>query len=465
MHRAKVSTGRERARIGPARLLLRQAGALIYGRAIVFGLVALALAAGCGSLRRSAEPTPLPPAELTLLSFGSEGSWGVAEEALTGLFREQQPNVEFKISDYGDSPSAYLAASPVPDIMVISPGALLDRAVANGQVLDLTDLWQQAGLTEDYPAGLRELSAREGKQYFVPVANTWTAIYFNKEIFEQYGLEPPQTWDEFIAVSETLLDNGVTPLSIAGNDIFLSSLWFDYLDLRLNGLDFHRQLLNGEISFQDERVRTVFEVWGNLVDRGYFGEAPARVGATDSVMAIVPRLADVGLGPGAAMSLSGPSWLGELPPELQDGLDFFAFPVIDPSVPKAEALTSYGYMVPSGAENREAALAYVEYAGSASAQTAIAPRLNAGGADLAPANPGAEWGDVPESVQRGSAILSEASALTPIFVLAAPDAMWDNADRAIRYFLQNPWDVETTTMMLEEARQDALAAGAFLQAE
>jgi multiple sugar transport system substrate-binding protein len=464
MHRQEMGGGRESARIGDAGLP-RQAGALTYARAIIAAVVVLAIAAGCGSFGRNAEPTPLPPAELTLLSFGSEGSWGVAEEALTDLFREQQPNVEFKISDYGEPPSTYLAVSPVPDIMVISPGYLLNQAIANGQILDLTDLWQQAGLAEDYPAGLRELSAWEGKQYFVPVANTWTAIYYNKEIFEQYGLAPPQTWDEFISVSETLLDNGVTPLSIAGNDVFLNTLWFDYLDLRLNGLDFHRQMLNGEISYQDERVRTVFEVWGNLVDRGYFGEAPARVGARDSVMAIVPRLADVGIGGKAAMTLSGPTWLGDLPPELQDGLDFFAFPVIDPSVPKVEALTSYGYMVPSEAPNRDAALAYVEYAGSAPAQTAIAPRLNAGGAGLAPANPGAEWGDVPESVQRGSTILTDASGLTPIFVLAAPDAMWDSAGRAIGYFLQNPWDVETTTMMLEEARQAALAAGAFLQAE
>ncbi len=424
-----------------------------------------ALAAGCGLMGRNAEPTPLPPVEVELVSFDAAGSWNEAEQALIEQFQEAQPNVSFGRGSYAQSPSAYLSASPPPDLMVISPGYLLDQAAAQEQLVELTDLWQQSGLAEDYPASFQALSTRGGRQYYMPVAYTWTALYFNEEIFAEFGLEPPTTWDEFIAVCETLLAGGVTPLSIAGNDIFLNTLWFDYLNLRLNGLDFHQQLMNGEASFQDERVRSVLEVWGSLLERGYFVEKPERMGALDSMMAVVSTPAGLALEQKAAMTLTGPSYLGSIPAALRGELDFFAFPSIDPSIPTAEALTAYGYMIPQDAANRDAALSFVSFAGAADAQTQMVPRLNVSDAGLAPANPQAETDNLPDSVRRGAAIVTEADGVTPFFVLAAPDAMWDRVDRAIGYFLQNPWDVETTMVMLEEARQAALAAGAFLDAD
>lgn len=45
--------------------------------------------------------------------------------------------------------------------------------------------------------GLQALSLHDGKQYYVPLAYGWAAIYYNKAIFAQYNLTPPQTWDEF----------------------------------------------------------------------------------------------------------------------------------------------------------------------------------------------------------------------------------------------------------------------------
>ena len=131
------------------------------------------------------------------------------------------------------------------------------------------------------------------------------------------------------------------------------------------------------------------------------------------------------------------------------------------NIPTAEELIAYGYMIPEGAMNRDAALGFVGLAGSAEAQSQIAPRLNTGVAGLAPANLNTDTSNLRDSVQKGASIVTDASGVTPLFVLAIPDMMWDPTARAISYFLQNPWDVETTTATLEEARQEALAAGAF----
>ena len=417
---------------------------------------------GCGALGRRRAPTPLPPVELKLTSFDAVGSWNEAEEALIEQYRERQPNVTFDRSTYSENPAALLGRSSTPDIMVISPGYLLDAAVNQQQLVDLSDVWEQSGLTEDYPPSFVELSAHNGKQYYLPVAFTWTAIYYNMDLFDEYWLTPPATWNEFITVCDTLIANDVTPLSIAGQDVFQSTLWFDYLNLRLNGLDFYRQLTNGTISFEDDRVSTVFELWGWMLDSRYFMEHPEQMSATDNTMAVVTTPEGLPQREKAAMTLAGPSWLGYVPANLRESLDFFPFPEIDDSIPSAEALTAYGYMIPAGAESIDAALSFVEYAGSSEAQSEMIPRLNVSEAGLAPANPSADRKNLSESVQRGAAIVENADGVTPFFVLAVPVTMWAPADRAFRYFLQNPWDIQTTVGMLEEARQTAHDLGMFL---
>ena len=416
---------------------------------------------GCGFMRGSAEPTPFPPVEMELVSFEA-GAWNEAEDTLINQYQELQPNVSFNKGMYIQTPSAYLSQPPMPDLMVISPGYLLDQAIYNQQLVELTDIWEQSGLADDYPASFRALSANDGKQYYLPVAYTWTAIYYNEDVFAEYGLVPPATWDEFIVVCDTLLANGVTPLSIAGSDVFQSTLWFDYLNLRLNGLEFHQQLTRGEVSFEDARVHNALQLWSWMLERGYFVDHPERMNANDNVLAVVNTVPGLADREKAAMTLTGPTWLGSVPAELRSGLDFFAFPVIDPDVPAAEALTAYGYMIPAGAVNRGTALDFVKIAGSTDAQSGMAMALNASDSGLVPANPAAHASDMPASSERGASLVTNASGVTPFFVLAVPDSMWDPVGRAIGYFLQNPWDVQTTASMLENARQNALSAGDFL---
>lgn len=48
---------------------------------------------------------------------------------------------------------------------------------------------------------------------------------------------------------ETLKNAGITPITIGAANKWTSAAWFDYLNLRINGLDYHQRLLQGEIPF------------------------------------------------------------------------------------------------------------------------------------------------------------------------------------------------------------------------
>lgn len=66
----------------------------------------------------------------------------------------------------------------------------------------------------NFPESMLAAVEVEGGYRGVPAyANPFGAVY-NKEIFDKYNLEEPETWEEFLAVCQTLLDNGITPLDI-----------------------------------------------------------------------------------------------------------------------------------------------------------------------------------------------------------------------------------------------------------
>ncbi len=260
------------------------------------------LLAACGF---GAQPTPTPaPVTLRYVTFAGLDA---AEQALIDTFRTSHPYVTVTPETYNRAPEEYLAMTPPPDLMLITPGEFLDAAIDRNALVDLSDLWQQAGVDQQVAGALAVLSERGGKQYYVPTGYNWNGIYYNKQIFEQYGLQPPRTWDEFTQLAETLWLEGITPFAISGGDPFMGTLWLDYLNLRLNGPAFHKEFLAGDVPYDDPRLRTAFELWASLVEKGYFLQTSATMGIDDALAAVAPSAASIT--PQAAMVLSGPAFL------------------------------------------------------------------------------------------------------------------------------------------------------------
>jgi len=79
--------------------------------------------------------------------------------------------------------------------------------------------------------------ALNGKLYCISIDIVETAVYYNKTIFDQLNLKPPETWEEFIHLQQTLLDNGITPMPTAqdlvsdwGQDIIFDMLYNDIIE-------------------------------------------------------------------------------------------------------------------------------------------------------------------------------------------------------------------------------------------
>jgi ABC-type glycerol-3-phosphate transport system substrate-binding protein len=407
------------------------------------------LLAACGF---GAEPTPTPqPITLRYISFGGLDA---AEQTLADGFRAAFPNVTLAVEEYNRAPADYLTGAPIPDLMLITPGEFLDNAMASGALTDLTDLWTQSGADESTAPALRAMSERDGRQYYLPIGYNWNGVYYNKQLFEQYGLQPPQTWDEFLELSETLWLNGVTPFAISGADPFMGLLWFDYLDLRLNGAAFHKEFLAGDIPFDDPRIRMVFELWASLVEKGYFLQTSATMGIGDALGMVAPAASSAS--PQAAMVLSGPAFLAELTPAQRGALGFFPFPVLDFAQPPAEVVMEIGYMIPSQAPNRETALAFVGLLASAEGRELLATNVAATGL-YAPMSGSVEDQTLPENVRQGIELVQGAEAITAPYYMSVPPTMWPALMNMQRKLLTEPgsgkdFDLDGLLAMLEAAR-------------
>ncbi len=417
----------------------------------------LLLIGGCGG-RNEPEPTVREPVTLTLLAFDIGAAWEAAEQYAIEQFQQQEPNITFEQRPFNQAPLQAMNSEPAPDLMTSGAYSFLHTAARGNQILDLSDLWAETGLSAAFPPGFQQLSAHEGKQYYLPVAFGWTGIYYNRQIFADYDLAPPTTWDEFIQICALLQANGEIPLSLAGQDTWMTMLWFDYLNLRLNGAEVHRALVQGQLPYTDARLQDVMAAWQLLFAEGYFVERPETVGSLDAINNLVRG--DSGLlgGQKSVMMLTGPFWMTDLPEIFMAELDFFPFPTMNANVAPAEVVTTLGYMAPRNGAHPEATLAFLRYMGSAAGQTAMAQQL--GTSTLwAPARADVDAELLSATVRQGIALTDEAPNLFSPFVLALPDQAWGSVQLALQRYIRNPDEGTRLLDALEEMRQSGMSEG------
>ena len=127
-----------------------------------------------------------------------------------------------------------------------------------GLLLDLTD---QAFL-ENYESVAIQDSSYNDQVYSVPVGRTiYGGIYYNKDIFAEFGVEVPTTWDDLVAACETFTNEGIGCMTAGGSDgwpIFvgayglIGSLFPDQ-EAYVEGL------WTGEIAYNDEENMVMWE--------------------------------------------------------------------------------------------------------------------------------------------------------------------------------------------------------------
>jgi alpha-glucoside transport system substrate-binding protein len=202
-----------------------------------------------------------------------------AEVESVGDFEEQ-----FQIRAEGGTLD--LAAAPQPGAI---PGL-----VESGSLTSLEDLGMDVdALTDLVGESFMALGEVDGQHYGVPTnINLKSMVWYPKDDFDAAGYEVPETWDDLMALSDQIVDDGGTPWCVGfeseGSTGWPATDWMEDIMLRTAGVDVYDQWVNHEIPFNDEAVVNAGEIFGDVMfTDGYvlggadqtpsipFGDAPA----------------------------------------------------------------------------------------------------------------------------------------------------------------------------------------------
>ncbi len=336
-------------------------------RLLVFMLI-LALAALSVALV-SAQDAPEGP--ITYASYISDPVPRAFDEQVVALWNANNPDSPVEHStvaheDFKQAIRAYLTASPAPDVMTWFAGERARFFVDRDLIQPFTEAYDSSGLADAYAPGFTALGTVDEDMYFLSTSYYWWAIYYRPSLFEAAGIESePETWDEFLAACNALNAIGVAPITIGTRFPWTAAAWFDYLNMRINGPEFHISLMSLEESYTDPRVREVFVYWQQLLDNNCFIENPSAYAWQEAVNFMANEE--------AAMYLMGQFIADEVSANFADSgfaedLDFFRFPIINPDVPIGEDAPTDGYFIAAGAENVAGGEAFLAFLGSQEVQ-------------------------------------------------------------------------------------------------
>lgn len=263
-----------------------------------------------------------------------------------------------------------IAAGEQPDIFMTWGGGLLKSYVDGGVVRDIPELDTELGA--NFISGGLAPATFDGKYYAVPANLAGVFLYYNTDLFEQFDLEPPATWDDLVASCETFSENGIIPIALGNVNRWTGSFWFMNLVLRAGGSELFMDAFNRAdgAAFSDPAFVEAGVKIQEAVEAGCFGEGFNGVDYPDEQL-----LFGTGL---AAMELQG-DWnyagLLNIDEEVaESSVDVVPFPVLDSEWGDPNALvggTGQAFAISADAP-AEANVALLELLGSEAFGQAVA---------------------------------------------------------------------------------------------
>jgi alpha-glucoside transport system substrate-binding protein len=176
-----------------------------------------------------------------------------------------------------------------PDIADFPQPGLLANFVRDGKVLDVSTFLDMNWLQQNYNQSwldMAKMDSTSGKEIMAGVwhrVNAKSLVWYPKREFEEAGYEVPETWDDLIALSNQMVDDGVAPWCIGiesgAATGWPATDWLEEIMLRTTSLENYDKWVTGELPFTDPVVKnaatTMSEIWLN--DKYVYGGREAIV--------------------------------------------------------------------------------------------------------------------------------------------------------------------------------------------
>ena len=213
---------------------------------------------------------------LTIESWRSDDA-AVWNDVILPAFMKAHPDIKVVFSptvaaQYNSALNAKLEGGTAGDLITCRPFDISLNLYNQGYLSSLNDL---PGMANFSTQARGAWSTDDGSvSYCVPMASTILGFMYNADVFEELGLKPPATIDEFHAVLEAIKSNGqYAPLAFGLGDAWVTPL-LAFHNMAANyfgGEDGRQAILDGKLKLTDAPfVKLLTEVsgWKNYVADG-----------------------------------------------------------------------------------------------------------------------------------------------------------------------------------------------------
>jgi multiple sugar transport system substrate-binding protein len=167
---------------------------------------------------------------------------------------------------FQDGISQYLQGTP-DDAFQWMAGFRTNFRADQGLLVDLSENISALGdqIPEGFVSGATNPS--DGKQYIIPT--TWYpwGLHYRKSTMRELGLDPENiaTWDDFMKLLEGTQKKGLIGYAMGDKGGWEAMGTFSIINVRLNGYDYHIDLLNGREKWTDQRTIDTFNQFALLI--------------------------------------------------------------------------------------------------------------------------------------------------------------------------------------------------------
>jgi len=298
------------------------------------------------------------------ITFGSGASDDVPKRAYQAVFDAYTKKTTNTVkvntvphNDFQNNINSYLQGSPDMAFTWFA-GYRMRYYAAKGLASPMDDAWATVGA--NFSDGLAKASTGDdGKKYLMPMYNYPWGFFFRKSVWAAKGYTVPTTFDALKTLCTKMKADGLIPIAFADKDGWPAMGTFDYLDMRLNGYQFHMDLCAHKESWDQKKVKDVFDNWKALLpfqDPNALGatwqEAAQTLGTSKSGMYL--------LGSFVTQQFTDATVLADI--------DFFPFPAMAVEGQDAVEAPIDGIMLSSKGAGNAGAMDLMKFLGTATAE-------------------------------------------------------------------------------------------------
>lgn len=192
--------------------------------------------------------------EVEMVSYKPESV--AAFEEIQNKFNESHDNIHLTINSPNEAMTILktrFIKEDYPDIVAIGGDVNYSNFLDADLFMDVSDFEGVKNIKQSYLDMEKELefTPHEGI-YGLPYVANAAGILYNEDMFVEHGWEIPETWDEFIALCDTIEEEGIVPIYLGFKDTWTCLAPWNALSVGLTDSDVYNQVNKGNTTFEKE---------------------------------------------------------------------------------------------------------------------------------------------------------------------------------------------------------------------